>query len=273
MGAIRGAREAGAFRADHAAHLRCEVSAEDCFDVFAELVDEPNVLLVSLMDHTPGQRQFEDVDQFRKYFVGKGMVPESEVETYIEELLREADRHTEANRNRISQSALQQGIAVATHDDATAAHVDEAVQLGVSISEFPTSVAAAEAAVQNGLYVVMGAPNIVRGGSQSGNVAAHELLDRGLLHILSSDYVPASPLQAVFQLVDEGSITLSEGTELVSTNPAKAVGLEDRGQIAVGKRADLIRVREIQVGDRDMSSAKQSMPVVRAVFREGMRVA
>ncbi|MFE3732819.1 hypothetical protein [Nocardia sp. NPDC059154] len=107
------------------------------------------------------------------------------------------------------------------------------------IAEFPTTIAAAESAVAHGLSVVMGAPNIVRGGSQSGNVAASALLRRGLLHILSSDYVPSSPLQAVFQLVADGTLRLEEGAKLISTNPAKAVGLDDRGEIAAGKTSSV----------------------------------
>jgi alpha-D-ribose 1-methylphosphonate 5-triphosphate diphosphatase len=119
----------------------------------------------------------------------------------------------------------------------------------------------------------MGAPNIVRGSSQSGNVAAAELLGRGLLHILSSDYVPASPLQAVFQLVADGVLGLPEGARLISGNPARAVGLDDRGEIAVGKRADVVRVRPHDLPGTERHPRGLRLPVVRGVYRQGTRVA
>jgi alpha-D-ribose 1-methylphosphonate 5-triphosphate diphosphatase len=133
-------------------------------------------------------------------------------------------------------------------------------------------VVAAQAAAERGQQIVMGAPNIVRGGSQSGNVAALELLGLGLLHILSSDYVPSSPLQAVFQLAADGTLGLPDGVQLVSGNPARAVGLGDRGEITAGKRADLVRVRphELPATERHRSGCR--IPVVRSVYRQGARV-
>lgn len=271
--AIMTAADAGAFRADHAIHLRCEVSAEDCLDRFEEFADNPRVRLASLMDHTPGQRQFEDLAEFKKYHIGKGLVSESNIDAYIDERVQEAQLHTDRNRYAVADAARQRGIPLASHDDATKEHVAESVGLGVRIAEFPTTITAAESAVAHGLSVVMGAPNIVRGGSHSGNVAASALLQRGLLHILSSDYVPSSPLQAVFQLVADGTIRLEDGAKLISTNPAKAVGLDDRGEIAPGKRADLIRVGTHALPGTAAHPAGLSVPIVRTVYRQGVRVA
>ena len=163
-------------------------------------------------------------------------------------------------------------MTLATHDDATPEHVAESVDLGVRISEFPTTVLAATAADKHGQLIVMGAPNIVRGGSQSGNVAAAELLGLGLLHILSSDYVPSSPLQAVFQLATDGAIGLVDGVKLVSGNPARAVGLTDRGEIAIGKRADLVQVRPHDLPATGRHPRGRRVPVVRSVYRQGARV-
>jgi alpha-D-ribose 1-methylphosphonate 5-triphosphate diphosphatase len=269
---IEEAADAGLLRADHAIHVRCEVAAEDCLDVFSGFGDDPHVLLISLMDHTPGQRQYADLELFRRYLVGKGQVTESGFDAFVAPLIERSARYADVHRRAIAGLASQRGITVATHDDATPEHVAESVELGVRISEFPTTVLAASAADKHGQLIVMGAPNIVRGGSQSGNVAASDLLDRGLLHILSSDYVPSSPLQAVFQLAADGTMGLTDGARLVSGNPARAVGLNDRGEIAVGKRADLVQVRPHDRPATGRHRRGRCVPVVRSVYRRGARV-
>lgn len=271
-GAVESAMSAGLLRADHAVHLRCEVSSADCLDAFHEFDDDPFVRLASLMDHTPGQRQYADVEDFKRYYLAKRRVSEADFEQYVQLLHEQSALHADRNRRAIAGLAAERGITLAAHDDATPEHVAESVSLGVHISEFPTTVVAARAAVDQGLHVVMGAPNIVRGGSQSGNVAASELLDLGLLDVLSSDYVPSSPLHAVFQLAADGVITMSQGARLISTNPARAVGLDDRGEIAVGKRADLVRVATHELPADDRRPNGRSMPVVRGVYRSGERV-
>jgi alpha-D-ribose 1-methylphosphonate 5-triphosphate diphosphatase len=160
------------------------------------------------------------------------------------------------------EHAQRRGIPLASHDDTLPEHVDEAERDGVVISEFPTRVEAARAARDKGMSIVMGAPNVVRGGSHSGNVAAAELARKGLLDTLSSDYVPSSLMLAAFRLTQEADFTVPQALALVSRNPARAVGLGDRGEIAPAMRADVARVR--------LSGAE---PVVRAVWREGRRVA
>nr|WP_243683100.1 amidohydrolase family protein [Clavibacter michiganensis] len=140
------------------------------------------------------------------------------------------------------------------------------------ISEFPTTEVAARAAREHGQLIVMGAPNIVRGGSQSGNVAAAELLALGLLDVLSSDYVPASPLQAIVQLDADGILPITRGVRLVSGDPARAVGLDDRGSIRVGARADLVRVHRHVVPASERHPGGRTVPVVRGVHLRGARV-
>jgi alpha-D-ribose 1-methylphosphonate 5-triphosphate diphosphatase len=166
------------------------------------------------------------------------------------------------HRQTIVERSRKAGVPIASHDDTTAEHVAEAVEEGISISEFPTSREAAELARRNGMAVIMGAPNLVRGGSHSGNVSTEELSREGLVDALSSDYVPASLLHAVFILHRRRGLELPAAMNLVSRNPAHMVGLHDRGEIAVGKRADLIRV-----------SLSDDVPVVRGVWRQGQRVA
>lgn len=270
--AVESATAAGLLRADHAVHLRCEVSSADCLDAFHEFDDDPYVRLASLMDHTPGQRQYADIEDFKRYYLAKRRISEADFAQYVETLHEQSALHADRNRRAIAGLAGERGIALAAHDDATLEHVAESVALGVHISEFPTTVVAARAAVEHGLHVVMGAPNIVRGGSQSGNVAAAELLEHGLLDVLSSDYVPSSPLHAVFQLAADGAITLAEGARLISTNPARAVGLDDRGEIAVGKRADLVRVATHELPADDRRPTGRHVPIVRGVYRGGERV-
>jgi alpha-D-ribose 1-methylphosphonate 5-triphosphate diphosphatase len=266
------AADAGLLRAEHAIHVRCEVSAERCLEEFRGFADDRHVRLVSLMDHTPGQRQFADLEVFKQRAVAKGQVKESEFDAFVAPLIERAERYSPGNRRAIAELAAKRGITLAAHDDATVEHVAESVALGTHIAEFPTTVIAAKAAAEHGQQIVMGAPNIVRGGSQSGNVAAGELLGLGLLHILSSDYVPSSPLQAVFQLAADGTLGLADGAKLVSGNPARAVGLDDRGEITVGKRADLVRVRPYDLPATEGHPRGRRVPVIRSVYRQGERV-
>jgi alpha-D-ribose 1-methylphosphonate 5-triphosphate diphosphatase len=270
--AIAYAAETGMTRAEHFIHVRCEVAAPRTVDEFEALAAIGHIRLASLMDHTPGQRQYADVEAFRTYMVGKGKISNEGFLPYVEMLKEVAATHSVPNRAAIAQRAKERGIALAAHDDATVEHVDESADFGVLISEFPTTRVAAKEARKRGQLIVMGAPNIMRGGSQSGNVAAAELLGIGLLDILSSDYVPASPLQAIFLLDAEGALPLHEGAKLVSTNPARAVGLDDRGAIAVGRRADLVRVRAHDLPASASRPRGHRVPVVRGVWRQGARV-
>jgi alpha-D-ribose 1-methylphosphonate 5-triphosphate diphosphatase len=266
------AADAGLLRADHAIHVRCEVAAEDCLDDFALFADDKHVRLVSVMDHTPGQRQYANLELFKRYYIAKGHVTEEGFDAFVTPLIDRSERYADVHRAAIAKLASERGITLAAHDDATPEHVAESVALGVRISEFPTTVVAAREADSRGQLIVMGAPNIVRGGSQSGNVAAAELLGLGLLHILSSDYVPSSPLQAVFQLAADGALALTDGVRLVSGNPARAVGLDDRGEIAVGRRADLVRIQPHDLPATEGHPRGVRVPVVRGVYRQGERV-
>ncbi|MEN3794078.1 alpha-D-ribose 1-methylphosphonate 5-triphosphate diphosphatase [Fulvimarina sp. MAC3] len=253
----------GRTRADHFIHLRCEVSAADVVDGFERFSGNERLKLVSLMDHAPGQRQFVNLDAYRLYYQKKKGMTEEEFQAFSAKRLADSERYADHSRKAISQAAAEWGLTIASHDDATADHVAEAVAYGAAIAEFPTTLEAAEASRKAGLAVLMGAPNVVRGGSHSGNVSAIDLVKSDRLNILSSDYVPFSLLQAAFQLAAEAVLTLPEAIRTITSAPAKAVALSDRGEIAVGKRADLVR---IEVADG-------LPPLVRSVWREGERVA
>lgn len=257
--AIRASVAAGRLRAEHHIHLRCEVAAPDCLVSFAPYRGDPLVRLASLMDHSPGQRQFASLDNYRLYYQKKKGLTDAQFAAFSERRSRESAENAIPHRRAIADMAAEHGIVLASHDDATVAHVDDAAAHGITIAEFPTTLDAAKASRAAGMAVLMGAPNVVRGASHSGNVSARDLVAEGLLDILSSDYVPFSLMQAVFGLED--MISLSEAVAMVTATPAKAAGLMDRGSIAPGLRADLARVALLD-----------GVPIVRTVWREGGRV-
>ena len=250
-------------RADHFLHLRCEVSAPDCLQAFANFDGDERVKLASLMDHAPGQRQFVNLETYAYYYQRKLKLTDRDFKLFCEKRMSESAKNSGPNRVAISAACNERGIVLASHDDATSGHVDEAIEQGVRVAEFPTTQEAAKASKEAGLGVLMGAPNVMRGASHSGNVSARTLAADGLLDILSSDYIPFSLIQSAFFLGDvvEG-ISLPQAVAMVSKNPAEAIGLSDRGVIEPGRRADLVRVR---VDDH--------VPVVRTVWRQGRRVA
>jgi alpha-D-ribose 1-methylphosphonate 5-triphosphate diphosphatase len=250
-------------RASHLIHLRCEVSAGDVLEHFEDFREDPQVKLASLMDHAPGQRQFQTLEQYTLYYRKKRGLSDAEFERFVARRLEDSTRYSAMHRKAIVEACGKRGIALASHDDATVEHVEESKGFGVRLAEFPTSIEAARASHQAGMSVLMGAPNVIRGKSHSGNISARALADERLLDVLSSDYVPFSLIHAPFVLADdENGMTLPEAIRLVTVAPARAVGLDDRGCIDAGLRADLVRVR------RD-----RGVPVVRSVWREGRRVA
>jgi alpha-D-ribose 1-methylphosphonate 5-triphosphate diphosphatase len=262
LDAVASAEAAGDTRAEHRLHLRCEVCHPDALSLFRDLVAHPLVKLVSVMDHSPGQRQFAREDKYREYYMGKYHLSAAEMDAFSDQQTANSRQYSDRQRLAVVEICQARGLALASHDDATLAHVEESAGLGMAIAEFPTTLEAAEASHARGLKVLMGAPNVVRGGSHSGNIAAADLAQRGVLDILSSDYYPASLLQAAFLLAAfDNSYDLPKAIATVSLLPAQAVGLDDRGEIRPGLRADLLQ-----------ASDRQGQPVVRQVWRQGRRV-
>jgi alpha-D-ribose 1-methylphosphonate 5-triphosphate diphosphatase len=261
--AIIRAQQEGRLRADHLIHLRCEVSSQDVLEQYADFADDQQVRLASLMDHAPGQRQFQTMGQYVLYYKKKRGLTDEEFDLFVKQRQEASAKYSDIHRRAISEACRARGITIASHDDATAEHVAEAIEQGVRLAEFPTSMEAARQSHEAGMSVLMGAPNVVRGTSHSGNIAARTLAEEGVLDVLSSDYVPASLIHAPFVLADgvEG-IDLSRAIGMVTATPARTVGLDDRGRIAPGLRADVIRVRRFG-----------EVPMVRAVWRLGERVA
>ena len=254
---------AGNFKADHYLHWRCEVSYGGLLDLLEPLMDHPRLRLVSVMDHTPGQRQFVQAERYAEYYQGKFNMTDEEVTEFMAQRRRDQERYSAPNRAMVVGFAQARNVPVASHDDATVEHVAEAILDRVTVAEFPTTVESARASHEAGMAVLMGGPNIVRGMSHSGNVSARDLAALGLLDIVSSDYVPCSLLWGALLLEETvPEITLAEAISMVTRNPARAVGLEDRGEIRCGLRADLVRLRRSVSG-----------PVIRDVWVAGERVA
>ncbi|MGO3935002.1 alpha-D-ribose 1-methylphosphonate 5-triphosphate diphosphatase [Rhodopseudomonas pseudopalustris] len=262
--AISAARDANLLRTEHFLHLRCEIPMPNVVAEAKELIGRPDVRLMSLMDHTPGQRQFRDEEKLRDYYRGKGAgTTDAELDAMFARRLYCKETYAEANMRAIVALAHQHEIPLASHDDTTDENVVDAIRDRVAVAEFPTTIEAARGLHAAGIDILMGAPNVVRGGSHSGNIAAIDLAREGLLDILSSDYIPSSLLMAALQLpLRAPAIDLAAAVRTVTKAPAEAVGLPDRGEIAVGKRADLIRVH-----------VAHDVPAVRSVWREGHRVA
>lgn len=262
VGAISAEGAAHRLRAEHRIHLRCELPTPDAADQFDEHCDNPLVGLASLMDHTPGQRQFTTLEHYIHYYQKRLRLSEKEMQRFISERRADHDRYAAAMRARILARGRETGIAFASHDDATGSHVEEAVRDGMAIAEFPTTLAAAKASHAAGMAVLMGAPNVVRGGSHNGNISAAELARAGVLDVLSSDYIPFALLHAAFLLPERAeNVTLPQAIGMVTKTPAEAAGMADRGLIEIGRRGDLVRVQR-----------RDEVPVVRGVWRQGKRV-
>lgn len=256
------AKAEGLARADHFIHWRCETTNPFLPELFEAVVGHPLTRLLSVMDHTPGQRQYPDLEKhLSRWQAHAGLTAEEAQKRYLE-IVENQKNHSEPNRKMIADQAKARGLSLASHDDQLISHVDEAHGVGATISEFPTTLEAAQAARERGMMIAMGGPNLMRGGSYSGNVSAASLASEGLLDLFASDYVPRSMIEAAFKLTEEPfGWSLPDAMATVSTNPAKAVGLNDRGTLEAGKRADFVRVRLIN-----------GRPVVQGVWVGGQRV-
>ncbi|KPQ32174.1 MAG: alpha-D-ribose 1-methylphosphonate 5-triphosphate diphosphatase PhnM [Phormidesmis priestleyi Ana] len=251
------------FLVDHRLHLRCELGYEPVAEIVLQYAQHPLLCLISLMDHTPGQRQFVKLDKFREYYMGKHGISEAEIDNFIKERLEAQKEHAQKNRTVLVKMAAEHRLSMASHDDATVEHVEQAASEGANISEFPTTLIAAKTAKEKSLQVLMGAPNLILGGSHSGNVSAMELVQLDLVDLISSDYVPHSLLQSIFVIAAATAKPIYEAMQPVTANAASAIGLAgDRGTLEVGKRADLLTVH-----------LNNNIPHLTSVFSQGKRTA
>jgi len=247
-----------AFRIDHAIHIRCELTGNELIADIEPYADHDLIRLISLMDHTPGRRQWRNLENLRRYNIGSGEKTPEQHEEDVAVRMDIGPRNMERNWPIVVDMFKSRSIPIATHDDTTEEDVIMGSKSGAVISEFPTTVEAAVAAQRHGLATIMGAPNIVRGGSHSGGVAAAELARLGLLNGLSSDYVPASLLQAIVKLNKDLAIPLHDTMAMVTWKVADMVGLKDRGRLKAGLRADILRFHILD-----------DTPIVRSLWSNG----
>jgi alpha-D-ribose 1-methylphosphonate 5-triphosphate diphosphatase len=257
------AHEHGLLRADHFLHLRCEVTHPEITPTVERHVGHPLVRFMSLMDHAPGDRQSPDIESYRRFYLPAFDHDVAALERHIDDLRTKSRTIGPGNRQALAALGRHHAVPLASHDDSRIEHVEEAAGLGCVMTEFPTTAEAAAAARALGLKVLMGSPNLIRGGSHSGNVAAGDLADDGHLDLLASDYIPSSLLAAAFRLTTAPfDWPLPRALRMVTTAPAEAAGLDgERGLILPGLRADLVRVAVIN-----------GRPVVRAVWQRGARI-
>lgn len=254
-------RGQNALKISHFLHLRAEVCSDSLVEELDEFGEADRVGLVSLMDHTPGQRQFRDISKLEAYVKGKHGFDDAGFQAHVAHLKSLRDTYGDLHEAEAVKAARRFGAVLASHDDTTAEQVAVSAGHGIQLAEFPTTVEAARACHAHGIKVMMGAPNLIRGGSHSGNVAAHELAELELLDIISSDYVPAALLVSAVRLGELWG-DMARGLGTVTHAPADAVALADRGRLEIGKRADLLRFRLIG-----------GAPVLRGVWSRGQRVA
>lgn len=259
---ISSLREQGVLRIKHHIHLRAETCSETLIEELDEFGPEDRVGIVSLMDHTPGQRQFADLAKFEAYVRGKYNLSGDGFDEYVMFLKDLRAQFGDHHETAVLAAAARFGAVLASHDDTTAAQVERSGHNGAQLAEFPTTIEAARACHDMGIATIFGGPNLVRGGSHSGNVAAIELADLDLLDIVSSDYVPASLLLSAVQLGQHWG-DMARGLATVTANPAKMVDLNDRGRLEVGLAADVIR----------FGLTEQQVPALHSVWSSGHRVA
>jgi alpha-D-ribose 1-methylphosphonate 5-triphosphate diphosphatase len=252
----------GALRAEHFLHLRCELPAADMIAAMDPVADHPLVRMVSLMDHSPGVGQYRDLDRYRAMRVRQQQLTMDKVEARMAELLDQRARLREPQRTWLLDRIRHRDLPLASHDDDDVAEIRRNLADGIRISEFPVTMEAALGARDAGVEVIAGAPNIVRGGSHSGNVAAADLVRAGAADAFASDYVPAAMIEAAWRATAEAGIALPAAIAMITDRPARMARLGDRGRIEAGLRADLVQIRPVQ-----------DHPVVRRVWREGSRVA
>ena len=262
INAVAQGHTAGRFSADHLLHLRCELGYEHLYDIIEPYAEHPSLALISLMDHTPGQRQFVNINKYKEYYTGKHGVPKAKMDEFVAMRLDNQRKHAIANRQALVELSQKKHISLASHDDGTIDHVQQAIAEGVVLAEFPTTLEAAKEAHNNGLLVLMGAPNVVLGGSHSGNVSAIELVELDLVDIISSDYVPRSLLQSAFIISQKSHKPLYEVIKYITLNPAKAINLDKQsGSLSVGKKADFLTVHDDGIVTRILEVYKQGKRV------------
>ena len=256
------AKQADMLKAEHRIHWRCETTSDVLGEWLLDFSEHPMSTMFSLMDHTPGQRQYRNIETYLKNWRDNGMTTEA-IDIRLAECRDRQARNGDVNAALVAEVAKARNATLISHDDETPEHIDRAADLGATVAEFPVTLEAAARAQARGMTIVMGGPNLMRGGSYSGNVPAAELAEKNLLEAFASDYVPRSLIECAFRLTAPGfDWPLAQGVATVTATVAEAADLDDRGVVEPGKRADLLRVRVVG-----------GMPILKGVWAQGFRVA
>jgi len=229
---------------DNRVHCRYEITDPHALDVLFALIDDGAVDLLSVMDHSPGQGQFKTLEAYLQYMMGNHGMERLQAEEAAAAKLRAGDG-APARVEKLLAHAHAAGVPTASHDDDTVHRVATMRNLGVTMSEFPITLDTAKAAVSCGLTTILGAPNVLRGGSQSGSMRAIDAVRAGVASCLCSDYQPSTLVASVYAVVAQSDLSLPQAAALVTANPADACGMNDRGRIAPGLRADLVAVTQV----------------------------
>lgn len=244
---------------DNLVHARYEITSFSSVPRILELIEQKYIHLLSLMDHSPGQGQFKSLAKWKQYHIPVYNLSEDEVEHIVGLQLEKRSRCLDQIRN-LTDCAQAHGVLLASHDDDSCRKIDLMTQFNIQIAEFPLNIETAQYARQQGIKTGMGAPNVVRGRSQSGNISARELIASGNCSFLCSDYHPTSMLQAVYTLHREMKLELFDALQLVTTTPASIIGLADRGQLVPGLLADLVVIDD------------RAIPKITMTFKDGQPV-
>jgi len=246
---------------DHKVHARYEITNVGAAATLEKLLVADQVDMVSLTDHTPGQGQYNNIEAYvASISERRAITKEMALEIVQKRIAMREDPAIDAKLREIVALSLQHKLSLASHDDDSAEKVAEMHDLGVTISEFPVTLPAAEEARRRGLWTLMGAPNALRGQSMSGNLSALDAAKAGLLSVIAADYHPAAFVPGIFKIADAMDNNLPAAVAMATSNAARSAGLLDRGEIALGQRADLVVVE------------KGDVHRIRATFRAGQFV-
>jgi alpha-D-ribose 1-methylphosphonate 5-triphosphate diphosphatase len=243
-------------------HARFEITNHGAPRILHELLEQEHIDLISVNDHTPGQGQYRNLETHIRHVSAWRGIREDVFREEALERLNQTPPSWEVIHG-ICEEAKRNKIIIASHDDDTVEKVDLMRSLGATISEFPVTLEAAHEAKRRGLYTVMGAPNAFRGQSNTGNLSAMDALAEGLLDVLASDYYPAAMLHIIFKLARQ--MPLHDAVKLLSSNPAKAAQLHDRGSLELGKRADLVLIES----SPEFPRVRMSFSAGRVIFDDG----
>lgn len=247
----------------HNIHARYDITENHFCSILIEMINRKAIQLLSFMDHTPGQGQYRNIEEMTEFYRKYRDLDSQAAQAMVEQRLQKAKGLNVMDFiDLLAEKAHKSGIPMASHDDDSASKVEYMRQKGVAISEFPIDLPTCRAAAEKGMHVMVGAPNIIRGQSNSGNMRAIDAINENAAHIICSDYLPSAMLHAAFRLYHRHNMPIWQAVNMVSLNPARAVGIDrELGSIECGKRADLVLVNEIE-----------NIPIVELVLVDGVKV-